>query len=78
MFAERCIEGIEAHTNRCAAMIEQSLALATKLVPVLGYDRTAQLVKEAYESGKTIRHIAQEQAVLPEQELNRVLGVLKK
>jgi fumarate hydratase class II len=50
--------------------------LATAFVPVIGYDRAASLAKEAYEKNKTIREVAVEKGVLPEQEIQKKKGVL--
>jgi fumarate hydratase, class II len=58
LFAEKCIDGISANAERCASTIEQSLALATYLVPLIGYDRAAEIAQEAYRTGKTVREVA--------------------
>jgi fumarate hydratase class II len=71
--AEKCIKGISANQARIASNLEQSLALATPFVPVIGYDETAALAKEAYETGKTIREVALKRKILPEKEINRIL-----
>lgn len=71
--AEKCVEGISANTEKCAAHLEQSLAIATGMVPVVGYDRAASIAKEAYQKKKTVREVALEKQVLPEDELNRLL-----
>ena len=71
--AEKCVDGISANTERCASYLEQSLAIATGMVPVVGYDKAAAIAKEAYEKKKTVREIALEKQVLPEDELNRLL-----
>ena len=71
--AEKCVDGISANRERCASNLEQSLALATGLVPAIGYDKAAAIAKEAYEKKKTVREIALENQVLPEDELNRLL-----
>lgn len=73
---DRCVDGIEADRERCESYIEQSLALCTPLAKVIGYDRAAQIAKTAYESGRTVREVAMEEKVLPEDELNRVLDPL--
>ncbi|MCU0594863.1 MAG: class II fumarate hydratase [Desulfobacterota bacterium] len=71
--AEKCIRGIEANVEKCASNLEQSLALATAFVPLLGYDRAASLAKEAYEKKKTIREVALEKRVLSEEEIRKIL-----
>lgn len=74
VFAEKCIDGITANADVCSANIEKSLALATLLVPRIGYDRAAALAKAAHDSGKTVREAAMEAGLLPEAELNRLLN----
>jgi len=74
LFTEKCISGIRANKERCEEMIEKSLAMCTVLSPYIGYDKTDKLAKEAFESGRTIREIAMEKRVLPEDELEKILN----
>jgi fumarate hydratase class II len=74
VFAEKCIAGISANPEACAAYVEKSLALVTGLVPKIGYDKAAAIAKKAYESGKNIREIVAEESILPLEELNHLLG----
>jgi fumarate hydratase class II len=64
-FALRCVEGLKANPERCRAGIEQSLAMCTALAPEIGYEAAAEIAKEAYRTGKTIREVALEKKVLP-------------
>jgi fumarate hydratase class II len=72
-FGEKCIKGISADVEKCASTLEQSLALATAFVPAIGYDAAAVLSKKAYEEKKTVREVALEEHVLPDQEIHRIL-----
>jgi fumarate hydratase class II len=72
-FAERLVDGLEADRERGGAFVEQSLAMGTALVPEIGYDKAAALVKEAYRTGKTVREIAGEKSGIPETRLNELL-----
>jgi fumarate hydratase class II len=60
LFATKGVDGLEANVRRCRALAERSSALATALVPRLGYDRVARLVKESLRLGKTVRELAME------------------
>jgi len=73
LFAERCIAGLEADAPRAAALVEQSLMLATALAPRIGYDAAAALAKQAHATGRTLREVAREQRVLPDPELDALL-----
>ncbi len=77
LFRTKCVEGIEADQEHCESLIEKSLMLTTPLVPKLGYDKAAELAKEAYKKGKTIREIVLEKRLLSPKELNRILDIRK-
>ncbi|HEY3755231.1 MAG TPA: class II fumarate hydratase [Opitutaceae bacterium] len=57
VFADRCVAGIEADAARCRELTERSLMLVTALNPLIGYDKAAQVAKEAHASGKTLREV---------------------
>jgi fumarate hydratase class II len=62
-FAEKCVEGIEANEDGCRRSAESTLAAATALNPYIGYDRGAEIVKEAATSGRMLREVASEKGV---------------
>ena len=72
-FAQRLVDGIEADAGRCRGFVEQSLAMATALAPEIGYEKAAELVKQAYAGGRTVREVARETAGIPEERLARLL-----
>ena len=73
LFADRCVLGMEADRERCAALVEHSLAMATALVPRLGYDASAAIARESVKTGKTVRQLCVEKGVLPADELEALL-----
>jgi fumarate hydratase class II len=75
LFADRCIDGIEADVARARAHAEASPAVATALNPHLGYDRVAELVKESVRTGRPVRELVVEQGLLPADEVDRVLDL---
>jgi fumarate hydratase class II len=74
MLADKCLAGLVADEVQCEAYIEKSLALVTALVPLLGYDRAAELAKKAYATGKTVRQVVRQDRILPEEEIDKLLG----
>ncbi|MFI4870343.1 MAG: class II fumarate hydratase [Phycisphaerales bacterium JB061] len=70
---ENLVAGLEADEKRCADLIEGSLAMCTSLVPVIGYDASAKLAYEAYDSGRTIRELALEKQILSAEQLSELL-----
>ena len=72
-FAEFCLQGMEANEGKCRDSIEKSLAMATALNPHIGYERAAELAKEAFRTGKTIRQLCSEKNIMPPEQLDEVL-----
>jgi len=73
LLADLCVNGLEANAERCEALVEESLAMVTALAPVIGYDQAAEIAKEAFATGRTVRELCAEKQVLPPEELERVL-----
>ena len=75
-FTDQLVVGLQA-TDRGPALVEQGLMLATALAPEIGYDKAADLSKEAYKTGKTIREVAREKTDLSEEQLDELLDARK-
>jgi fumarate hydratase class II len=71
-FSAQCIDGLTA-TTRGPEMVERGLAIVTTLVPVIGYDASAAIAKEAQKSGRTVREVASETTDLSAADLDRIL-----
>jgi len=63
MFHDNLLIGLKPDEARCQSLIEGSLAMCTTLVPVIGYDASAALAKDAFKQGKTVRQLAYETVV---------------
>ena len=74
--ADQTVVGLEA-TERGPELVEKGLMLATALAPEVGYDKAAEIAKQAYKNDQTIREIAREQTDLSEEELDEVLDAKK-
>jgi len=60
LFTTRCVAGLEADRQRCGELVERSLAMCTGLTPLIGYDQAAALAREAYQTGQTVRQVAEQ------------------
>src|SRR6476659_2355106 len=63
LFAEKCVDGIEANRENCERYAELTLSAATALNPYIGYDRATEIVQEAAASGRSLREVAREKGV---------------
>jgi fumarate hydratase, class II len=76
-FAERCVVGIEANEDMCAYWVERSAALATALMPHIGYAKAAELSKQSVKEGVLVRDMVKRDKLLPADEIDDVLDLRK-
>ena len=77
MFNDKLLKNLKVDKKKCEDYIEKSLSMCTILVPVIGYDKTAEIAYEAYETGKTIRELLLEKNILSDMEVKKILDPAK-
>jgi aspartate ammonia-lyase len=73
LFRKQCIDGIKANVDVLKHYIDRSVGIVTALNPILGYDKTTELAKEALQSGKGILELIREQHLLTEDQIKKLL-----
>jgi fumarate hydratase class II len=75
VFADKCIAGIEANVETLKRYAESSPSIGTSLAPHIGYETTAEIIKESGRTGKSIREIVRARKLMTDEELDRALDV---
>ena len=70
----RCVDGITANAEHCSNLVKNSIGIITALNPVLGYETSTQLAKEALETNKGVYELALEKKLLSKEELDELLS----
>lgn len=70
-FSERCIEGLQPNSKEIAAHVENSLMLVTALAPHIGYDRAAEIAKQAHAEGLTLRQAATKSGYISNEDFDK-------
>ena len=70
----KCIDGITANEEHCANLVKNSIGLITALNPVLGYETSTQLAKEALDNNRGVYELVLEKGLISEEELNKLLS----
>lgn len=73
----RCVQGIEANEEMCSYWVERSAALATALMPHIGYAKAAEVSKKSVKEGVLIREMVKRDQLLPANEIDDVLDLRK-
>jgi len=73
LLADRCIAGIEADSDRCRFHLENSVALITALSPLIGYDRAADIAKQALKGHSPVKKALLKSGLFTQAELDTLL-----
>ncbi len=71
---ERCIVGITANPDRMRQFVEQSIGIVTALVPVLGYEASTVIARDALASGRGVYELVMERGLLTREQLDQALN----
>ena len=73
LFRKNCIDGITANKDILQHYMNRSVGIVTALNPVLGYDKTTELAKEALQTNKGILELIREKKLLTEDQIKKVM-----
>jgi len=71
---ERCVDGITANPERMRQFVEHSIGIVTALVPVIGYETSTEIAREALASGRGVYELVMERGLMTRAELDRALN----
>ena len=71
--ADKAVSGFTVNGIQMAALVEKNPILVTALSPIIGYDKAAEIAKQAYAEDRAIKEVAAEKTSLTRAELDHVL-----
>ena len=74
---DNCVNGITANAKHCSDLVESSTGICTALAPVLGYQKAAEIAKNALRRNTSIRVEALRSGLIEEGELDELLDIKK-
>ena len=76
-FAHRCVTGIEVNEERTKELLEKNPSIATALNPYMGYDKAAEVAKEAARDGVSVREVVERLGLMSPEKVDEALDVRK-
>ena len=73
-FVDKLLVDLKPNVEQCQKWLDNSVGIVTALLPHIGYEKSAELAREAYTTGKPIREIILDQGILTKKELNHILS----
>ena len=77
VFEKKLINHLEANTEKLDENIQKNSILVTALVPVIGYDKSAEVAKEAMSQNKTIKEVLIDKNLISIEEIDELLDIEK-
>ncbi len=72
-FTDKCVRGIQANPEKAAGWLARNAILVTALNPVIGYQKGAEVAKEAMRTGQTVREVVLSKGYLTPEEADQLL-----
>jgi len=77
VFEKKLIKDLEPNTEKLEENIQRNSILVTALVPEIGYDKAAEIAKEAISKSKTIKDVLLEKQLFSEKQIDEILDIEK-
>lgn len=72
-FVDNCVIGITANETRCRYFVENSVGIITAICPYVGYQKAAEIAKEAIKTGESVRKLIIEKGLLTKEQMNEIM-----
>ena len=72
-FVDNCVIGITANENRCRYFVENSVGIITAICPYVGYQKAAEIAKEAIKTGESVRKLIIEKGLLTKEQMDEIM-----
>ena len=69
-FVDNCVIGITANETRCRYFVENSVGIITAICPYVGYQKAAEIAKEAIKTGESVRKLIIEKGLLTKEQMD--------
>jgi len=73
-FVDKLLLKLEPNKEQCQMWIDRSVGIVTALLPHVGYENSAMMAKEAYNTGRPIREVVLEKGLLTKEEIDKILA----
>lgn len=72
-FVDNCVIGITANETRCRYFVENSVGIITAICPYVGYQKAAEIAKEAIKTGESVRKLIIETGLLTKEQMDEIM-----
>lgn len=72
-FVDNCVIGITANETRCRYFVENSVGIITAICPYVGYQKAAEIAKEAIKTGESVRKLIIGKGLLTKEQMDEIM-----
>lgn len=73
LLADKAVLGFTVNRRRIESLVDKNAVLVTALNPLIGYEKAAEIAKQAYAEGRRIKDVAAEKTSISRDQLERAL-----
>ena len=76
-FVDKLLIGLQPNEKQCAEWLDRSVGIVTALLPYIGYENSAMIAKEAYNTGKPVREVILEKGLISKEKMEKMEKIME-
>lgn len=73
-FVDKLLVELEPNKEQCQEWLDKSVGIVTAMLPHIGYENSAMIAKEAYNTGKPVREVILEKGLISKEKMEKILS----
>ncbi len=73
-FVEKLLLDLQPNKEQCQEWLDKSVGVVTAMLPHIGYENSAMIAKEAYNTGKPVRQVILEKGLISKEKMEKILS----
>ncbi|WP_303839224.1 aspartate ammonia-lyase [Selenomonas ruminantium] len=72
-FVDKLLLDLQPNKEQCQEWLDKSVGIVTAMLPHIGYENSAMIAKEAYNTGRPVREVILEKGLISKEQMEKIL-----
>ena len=72
-FTDKLLKDLQPNKEQCQEWLDKSVGIVTAMLPHIGYENSAMIAKEAYNTGRPVREVILEKGLITKEQMDKIL-----
>ncbi|MBQ1613924.1 MAG: aspartate ammonia-lyase [Selenomonas sp.] len=72
-FVDKLLKDLQPNKEQCQEWLDKSVGIVTAMLPHIGYENSAMIAKEAYNTGRPVREVILEKGLITKEQMDKIL-----